>query len=297
MRRGESGHKVCVFPLKPGLAAAACVRQGGIRSAGAGKLVRSLRAPEMSALPASSDPAAIPGEGALQNSTGTEALSFTDICTPDGLALYYAHRAGEFEEAYRIPERQADLAQLAGLLRELVAGERVLEVACGTGYWTQIMARTATSILATDINEPMLDLARERVYGRARVEFALADAWHLENLANGFTAGVAMFWWSHLPRSRISDFLTGFHAGLQSGARVVFADHLQTDCRWMPPVRVDEEGNTYQRRTLHTGEVFDVIKNYSDESEVRTALKGLATDVHYTRLASVWLLDYRAAAT
>lgn len=251
----------------------------------------------MSTLPASSDPAATLAEGALQNPTATEALSLANTSPADGLVLYYAHRAGEFEEAYRIPERQADLSQLADLLRELVAGERVLEVACGTGYWTQIMARTATSILATDINEPMLALARERVYGRVRVEFAEADAWHLENLANGFTAGVAMFWWSHLPRSRIRVFLTGLHVCLQPDARVVFADHLQTDCRWMPPVRVDEEGNTYQRRWLHNGEVFDVIKNYPDESEVRADLAGLATDIHYTRLASVWLLDYRAVAS
>lgn len=251
----------------------------------------------MNTLPASGAPTATPAEGALQNATGTEALSFAPACTPDGLALYYAHRAGEFEEAYRIPERQADLAQLAGLLRELVAGERVLEVACGTGYWTQIMARTATSILATDINEPMLALARERVCGRARVEFAQADAWHLENLANGFTAGVAMFWWSHLPRARIRVFLTRLHAGLQPGARVVFADHLRSDCRWMPPVRVDAEGNTYQRRWLHNGEVFDIIKNYPEEAEVRAAFAGLATNVHYTRLASVWLLDYRAVTS
>lgn len=247
----------------------------------------------MNTLPVSGAPTATPAKGALQNATGTLASSFAPACTPDGLALYYAHRAGEFEEAYRIPERKADLAQLADLLRELVAGERVLEVACGTGYWTQAMAATASTILATDINEPMLALARQRVYGRARVEFAAADAWHLEGRAGDFTTGASMFWWSHLPRSRISNFLTGFHACLQPGARVVFADHLPTDCRWMPPACVDAEGNTYQRRCLHSGEVFNIIKNYPDESEVRAALAGLATEVHYTRLANVWLLYYR----
>ena len=49
------------------------------------------------------------------------------------------------EKTLRVPDH-AEAVRLAGIQ----AGQRVLEVACGTGYWTQVAARTAKSILATD---------------------------------------------------------------------------------------------------------------------------------------------------
>jgi len=62
------------------------------------------------------------------------------------LGDYYAERAYEYDEVYRKPERQADLARLKQLLPPLVADKRVLEIAAGTGYWTQVLAWAAASI-------------------------------------------------------------------------------------------------------------------------------------------------------
>ena len=40
------------------------------------------------------------------------------------------------------------------------AGAKVFEVACGTGYWTEVLARSAASVFATDINDEVLAVAR-----------------------------------------------------------------------------------------------------------------------------------------
>ena len=56
--------------------------------------------------------------------------------TMDELAAYYAQRAAEYERIYAKPERQADLAALRARFGKLFKGKRVLELACGTGYWT-----------------------------------------------------------------------------------------------------------------------------------------------------------------
>src|SRR5580700_10478931 len=83
--------------------------------------------------------------------------------TPDNLMAYYAARAAEYNDVYRKPERQDDIRSLRTLLRELLSGHSVLEVACGTGFWTEEIAVTASRILATDVNESVLEIASERL--------------------------------------------------------------------------------------------------------------------------------------
>jgi hypothetical protein len=54
------------------------------------------------------------------------------------LTDYYRDRAAVYDAVYAKPERQADLSTLREVLPPLVAGRRVLEIAAGTGYWTDL---------------------------------------------------------------------------------------------------------------------------------------------------------------
>ncbi len=68
----------------------------------------------------------------------------------DEMSNYYKERAPVYDLVYGYPERQADLRFLEAHLQEMFDGCGVLEIAAGTGYWTQFISRTAKSILATD---------------------------------------------------------------------------------------------------------------------------------------------------
>jgi len=61
--------------------------------------------------------------------------------TTPQLETYYSNRASEYERVYDKPERQHELEWLRQRVPEILRGRRVLEVACGTGYWTQFIAR------------------------------------------------------------------------------------------------------------------------------------------------------------
>ena len=92
------------------------------------------------------------------------------------LVDYYRRRAREYERIYEKPERQADLATLRELVGHELAGHGVLEIACGTGYWTQVCAAQADSVLAVDLAEETLEIARAKEYPFGKVRFGKADA-------------------------------------------------------------------------------------------------------------------------
>ena len=210
----------------------------------------------------------------------------------NNLPEYYARRAAEYEKIFAKPERQPDLAALRRLLPALFADRDVLEIACGTGYWTPLISGSARTILATDINEEVLDTARHKAYPSRNVTFQIADAYTLANVTGSFSAGFAGFWWSHIPKQRLSRFLDCFHSKLCPGALVVFLDNNYVEGSSTPIARRDSEGNTFQTRKLENGAEFEVLKNFPSESELRASVKAIADNIEVTQIQYYWCLRY-----
>jgi SAM-dependent methyltransferase len=168
----------------------------------------------------------------------------------------------------------------------------VLEIACGTGYWTEVVAATANSVLAIDVNSEMIELASQRLRHTKNVNCQVADAYSLENIPGRFTAGFAHWWWSHIPVARIKTFLTGFHSKLMPGAQVLFADQLPYPA---PDRRHDNEGNMRERRISPSGRCFEIIKNFPTEDKLRRYLQDIAVQVEYQEYPeqAYWTLSYR----
>jgi len=209
------------------------------------------------------------------------------------LVDYYRRRAGEYEAIYALPERQADLARLRSAVAARLAGTRVLELACGTGYWTTLIATVAKSVLATDFSEEPMRIARAKSYPPAKVRFELADAYALEATLGRFDAAFAGFWWSHVPRERIDEFLASLHARLEPGARVLLLDNLYVEGNSTPVAEVDKAGNTYQMRTLGDGSRVRVLKNFVSQTELRERFAPCAASFSFEALQYYWLADYR----
>jgi len=141
------------------------------------------------------------------------------------METYYAKRAAEYEKIYHKPERQADLARLRDELPALFAGKRVLEIACGTGYWTPLIAARAESVVALDYNEETLQIARSKAYPKKNVSFQQGDAYALPGWPAKFGGCFAGFWWSHVPLARLDGFLEALNRHLEPGATVAFLDN------------------------------------------------------------------------
>lgn len=209
------------------------------------------------------------------------------------LLAYYRARAHEYEKVYEKPERRRDLGRLHELVPEWAAGRRVVEVACGTGYWTRRIAPRAAAITGCDLEPEVLKIARARQPATAPARFIAGDAFALDRVPGEFDAAFVGFWWSHLLRADTSRFLAGLHARLLPASRVLILDNRYVEGSNWPITRTDARGNTYQHRVLENGAEYEVLKNFPSSAELReaiTAAGGAAVEIH--ELKYFWYASY-----
>lgn len=212
------------------------------------------------------------------------------------VAEYYAARAPEYDltAGYEDPVAEPLRAAAKARCQELFRDKDVLEIACGTGYWTEVVAQVARSILATDACEGMLAIARKRLAGYKNVRFQVADAYSLEGVRSGFNAACAVWWWSHVPKVLISRFLATLHSRLRPGTQVLFVDQLPN--AYEPKdQQVYASGDTTEVRRLSGGRAFRVVKNFPGRDGFMRALAGIATDIDYREFPGEcsWNVVYR----
>ena len=208
------------------------------------------------------------------------------------LERYYSKRAAEYERIYDKPERQHELEWLRHRVPEILRGRNVLEVACGTGYWTQFIAREAAHVYACDINDAVLDIAREKPIAAGKATFARGDAITLEGVPEGCDAAFAGFWWSHVKKAEVARFVANLASKLASGSVVAILDNTYVEGNSTPISRRDAEGNTYQMRSLANGDQYEVLKNFPSALELTEAVRPVAREAHLESLTYYWLLVF-----
>ncbi len=203
------------------------------------------------------------------------------------LIQYYKERAKEYERIYAKPERQEDIRKAAEYLKMLVIGQRVLEIACGTGFWTQFISTAARSILATDINAPVIDIARSKGFPDT-VEFRVADMFIKQPGTYDVIFGGFIF--SHILKQDRKDFFSRLKNLCEPGTLLILMDNRYVERSNHPITGTDEAGNTFQTRYLDDGSAHNVLKNFPDEAELRESLIGIAESVDVKELNYFWML-------
>jgi SAM-dependent methyltransferase len=212
--------------------------------------------------------------------------------TEESMRQYYAQRAQIYERVYHKPERQRDLRAMESALAVPFAGRHVLEIACGTGWWTPHGARLAASWVATDLNPETMAIAQSKTMP-ASVRFATVDAYTLTGLeGQRFDGAFAGFWWSHVPLARLREWLALLHSRLDSGSQVVLLDNRFVAGSSTEISRRDAEGNSYQRRALDDGSVHEVLKNFPDRDGAIAAAGEHVRDAVWLEHTHYWVLSY-----
>ena len=208
------------------------------------------------------------------------------------IITYYGKRAEEYEQIYRKPERQDELKKIKGLLQNILAGKDILEIACGTGYWTERISQRAKSILATDINDTVLEIAKSKNYPKDNVRFQKQDLFSFEP-DRKFGSLFGGFIWSHIKLQELEDFILKINSFVDIIGTIVFIDNNYAEGSSHPLTKEDEAGNTYQTRKLKDGSSHLVLKNFPSEEFVLKKLEGKAEEINFVNFRYYWLLSYK----
>jgi len=205
---------------------------------------------------------------------------------------YYQARAPIYDEVYSYPERQKDLRFLEQVVSEKLNQCDLLEIAAGTGYWTQFIAPYAKSILAIDSTESALEQIL-RLPNTDNVKTRVHDAYALPSLKGDFDGIFAGLWLSHVPKQRLRQFMCDVVSRVKPGSPIVIIDNSIAQCDRLPISYQDEHGNTYQNRRLKGGTSYEVLKNFPTQQELQKSISSIATMTDYIQLENFWLCELR----
>jgi demethylmenaquinone methyltransferase/2-methoxy-6-polyprenyl-1,4-benzoquinol methylase len=200
---------------------------------------------------------------------------------------YYRARAHEYDEWWqrrgrydRGPEAtqqwRAEVQEVERALARFAPMGHVLELAGGTGWWTQHLATTAASLTCIDASPETIAINRQRLIDAnlPLPTYIEADIFEWRP-SERYDIVFFSFWLSHVPADRFDAFWRTVTAALKPNGRVFFVDNarpLQTGAPgadWMP----DDDG--IQKRTLNDGRTFRIVKLFYEPDELAARLKHL----------------------
>ena len=233
-------------------------------------------------------------EDVVENNNNTNWRALQNVIKAVNMEQYYSNRVKEYENIYNRNDkvRQDEQERIKAKMRDVFIGKNVLEVACGTGYWTETISKVASKLTAVDILEETLIEARKKNINVSNIKFSIGDAYKLEEVEGQFDAACANFWFSHVPKSRIQEFLEGLHRRLEKGSVIFMADNVYVPGIGGEFITKYGEKDTYKIRELSNGEKYEIIKNYYSEEELRNIFEKYADDFHITIGSCFWWIWY-----
>lgn len=185
---------------------------------------------------------------------------------------YYRAGAAEYDRVYA--ERE-DLQRLLAVADGLPIVGDVLELACGTGQWTPVLAARAHSVTAVDAAAEVLALARARTASPS-VQFIQADVFEWQPPRRYDTVFFA-FWLSHVPPARLPDFWNTVAATLASRGKAIFIDDGPAEAA-RDEVLADQPVPAVLRR-LDDGNQYRIVKVFHDARTLTGDLTALGWSV------------------
>jgi len=205
---------------------------------------------------------------------------------------YYRARAQEYDQWWYRQGRYdrgseankwwfSESAQVASALERFQPSGRVLELACGTGIWSERLRSFASSLVVVDGSREMLGLAKHRL-GTSGVRYVEANIFEWEP-NEAFDTVFFSFWLSHVPPQRFSEFWNLVGRCLTPGGRVFFLDSRHDPTSTAVDHRLPGSEAVTLRRRLNDGSEFQIYKIFYDGPQLEAKLKALGWSINVSQ--------------
>jgi demethylmenaquinone methyltransferase/2-methoxy-6-polyprenyl-1,4-benzoquinol methylase len=200
-----------------------------------------------------------------------------------GQVDYYRRRAEEYD-ATAYGDLEVARPRIARLVVQMRPTGDVLEIACGTGLWTEALAKAADSVTAVDAAPEALEIARARVPS-PKASFEIADVFSWRPRRQ-FDVIFFSAWLSHVPMDRFERFWESLADLLTAGGRVLFIDEHVDERPKEAYVAGEDE---IVERQLRDGSAFRIVKNFIDPPQLEARLRRLGWECTVRRDGNDWI--------
>jgi SAM-dependent methyltransferase len=202
---------------------------------------------------------------------------------------YYRDRAPEYDEWFFRQGRYdrgeahreqwfAEISEVESALFSINLSGDILELACGTGLWTQLLASFADRLIAVDASPEVIELNQSRIQSKY-VKYIVADLFNWTPTRK-FDFVFFGFWLSHVPMDRFTDFWQMVRLALKPNGQVFFVDSLfvgvasPSENRTSPAINHAElHQKGYAERKLNDGRVYQVVKIFHEPVQLEKSLQ------------------------
>jgi len=201
---------------------------------------------------------------------------------------YYQARANEYDEWFlrqgrydRGPDinnrwfNEADEVKEA--LRSAKPKGSILELACGTGLWTELLLPFALQITAVDSSKEMIALNKNRLKNN-RIHYQHVNIFNFEP-EDKFDFIFFSFWLSHVPTEKFNSFWNSIRSYLNPSGRVFFIDSLHAPTSAAKDHPYPEKSQTIAKRRLNNGREYKIVKVFYDPDDLEKKLLSLGWDI------------------
>jgi demethylmenaquinone methyltransferase/2-methoxy-6-polyprenyl-1,4-benzoquinol methylase len=166
-------------------------------------------------------------------------------------------------------------------LHSLPHQSHILELAPGTGIWTQELIKLGDKVTAIDASPEMININKAKLQSD-KVEYIQANLfeWQPQQQYDMVFFG---FWLSHVPPHELNSFLKTVASALKPDGLVFMVDSRKNPIGTAKDQPLNEDGYT-QDRILNDGSEFVIVKVYYELEPLDAAFKqaGIEATAQYT---------------
>ncbi|MEM7332133.1 MAG: class I SAM-dependent methyltransferase [Chloroflexota bacterium] len=197
---------------------------------------------------------------------------------------YYRDRASEYDEWFLRQGRYdrgdahakqwfAEVTAVQSALAHFAPTGKVLELASGTGWWTEQLNQYADAITAVDSAQETIAINKAKL-NSPKISYQQANIFEWQP-AEKFDVVFFSFWLSHVPPERFESFWQMVATALGENGRVFIVDSLYTPDSTAKNQFLKTEADTTVTRHLNNGNTYEIVKLFYTPELLRQRLEPL----------------------